>query len=87
MRLGQYERVEVVCVLNQDLLRKFLLLFLGAEASDIREKDAKSSRRLHVVLLLYSLSLMMFLTFGGSLSVSVELARRKNGLLSDMWSL
>ncbi len=52
VRLCQHECVEVVCVLDQELLLKFLLLFLGAEAPDVREEDAKSGQGLIVVLTL-----------------------------------
>ena len=48
MCLGQQERVEAVLVLDQDLSFELLLLFLGAEAPDVREKDAKSCRGLNL---------------------------------------
>ena len=87
MCLCQHEGVEVVSVLHDDLLVEFLQLFLSAEAPNIREEDAKSGRRLGIFYTLLRLLLNMSLTFGGSLGISVELAGRQHGLLSEAWSL
>jgi hypothetical protein len=74
-------------VLDHDLSFEFLLLLLGAEAPDVREEDAECSRGLDLVLFIDFLSSEVFLTFGGPLGVSVELAGSQNGLLPDAWSL
>ena len=87
MCLRQHECIEAVCVLDQELFVEFLLLFLGAEAPDVREEDAKGGRGLRAVLYLRFLSMKVFLTFGGPFCVSLELARRQNGLLSKTRSL